>query len=33
MPSDNWTLKVGGTTDKSEEEIERMIEDIKGGDR
>ena len=31
--SNNWTLKVGGTTGKSEEEIEQIIEDIKGGDR
>lgn len=29
--SNNWTLKVGGTTGKSDEEIDAMIESIKGG--
>ena len=32
MAQNNWTLKVGGTTDKSDEEIEAMIDRIKGGD-
>ena len=31
--SNNWTLKVGGTTGKSEEEIKDIIESIKGEDR
>lgn len=31
MSQSNWTLKVGGTTDKSEDEIDDMIDDVKGG--
>lgn len=34
MSKSNWTLKTGGT-DASEDDIERIIEDVKGdgGDR
>lgn len=30
MTQNNWTLKVGGTTDKSDDEIDAIIEGVKG---
>lgn len=30
MSKSNWTLKTGGTTDKSDEEIDDIIESVKG---